>query len=253
MGVDGDLLGGLTPEELQIGRVVAYHFGPTSAADMTVQAEHRVGGGHHHVQVVRDHQHRAAVSCAYRADQRIELGLPGDVHALHGFVEQQQLGVAQQRARQQQTLQFTAGDRCDRCLQQALNPHLGCHLVHTCHVALCHLQETTRRKRQRGIDLQLLRHVADAQPLAPPDTAGGRLCEADQDLQQSGLARAVRADQREDLFLVQAQRNVFKNGLRTGTIRDISGFQQKRTAHAYARDAPGARSRGKGWIVVAGD
>jgi hypothetical protein len=52
---------------------------------------------------------------------------------------------------------------------------------------------------------------------------------------------------------VQAQRDVFKNGLRTGTIRDIPGFQQKRTAHAYARDAPGARSRRKGWIVVAGD
>ena len=84
MGVDGDLLGGLTPEELQIGRVVAYHFGPTSAADMTVQAEHRVGGGHHHVQVVRDHQHRAAVSCAYLADQRIELGLPGDVRVDKG-------------------------------------------------------------------------------------------------------------------------------------------------------------------------
>ena len=56
------------------------------------------------------HQHhRNSFAAAYRLDEGTDRGLAGDVEAVEGFIEQQQLGAADQGLRDEQALLFTAG------------------------------------------------------------------------------------------------------------------------------------------------
>ena len=92
--VDRQALGVLA-EQLDERRVAADLLGVAGAAYVTVEAHHLVGGAHHQVQVVGNHQHAAAVAVAQACNQAIQLGLPGDINALYRFVEHQQFRFAQ--------------------------------------------------------------------------------------------------------------------------------------------------------------
>ncbi|MNG27751.1 hypothetical protein D3C84_1129160 [compost metagenome] len=59
------------------------------AADVAIQADHLVGGAHHQVQIVRNHQHAATVTVTQAGDQAIEFGLASHVYALYRFIEHQ--------------------------------------------------------------------------------------------------------------------------------------------------------------------
>ncbi|MOA39602.1 hypothetical protein D3C78_1614000 [compost metagenome] len=67
-----------------------------------------------------NHQHAAAVAVAQARDQAVQLGLPGHVDALHRFVEDQQLRLAQQGSGQQNALHFTARDALYRAVDDLL-------------------------------------------------------------------------------------------------------------------------------------
>ena len=75
-----------------------------------------------------------------------------------------------------------------------------------------HQQEKTQhRQRQRRINLQLLRHVADTQARTPPDLAAAGLQQAEHDTHQAGLARTVGANQGHDLAALDAEIDAFEH------------------------------------------
>src|SRR6185437_4101762 len=98
VGVDGEAVD-RRAEERAIGGIAAHRVGMATAADVMIEADDAVGGGHHQMQVVRHQQHAAAPRVTQAPDEGEELGLAGDVDALHRLVEHQQLGLAQQRPR----------------------------------------------------------------------------------------------------------------------------------------------------------
>ncbi|MNG17495.1 hypothetical protein D3C84_1014870 [compost metagenome] len=64
-------------------------------ADVTVEADHLIGGAHDQMQIVGHHQHAAAVTITQSGDQAVQLGLPRHVDALYRLVEHQQFRLAQ--------------------------------------------------------------------------------------------------------------------------------------------------------------
>ena len=82
--IDGEALGVLA-EQFDKGWVAADLLRVAGAADMAVEANHLIGGAHHQMQIVRDHQHAAAMALAQSRDQPIQLGLAGDRVVDGGF------------------------------------------------------------------------------------------------------------------------------------------------------------------------
>nr|AAD00241.1 glucose-binding protein [Pseudomonas putida] len=193
-------LGAVLPNSSTNAGSTADLLGVVRAAHVTVQAHHLVGGAHHQVQVVGHHQHAAAMAVAQAGDEVVQLGLADHVHTLHRFVENQHLGFAQQGAGQQHALYLVAGNGLDRADDDLFGAHFlqrrqGCGAVYAGHQA----QEAQHRQRQRGIDLNLLRHVANAQLRLAPYFATVRLEQPEYGAHQGGLARPVGADQGDDL------------------------------------------------------
>ena len=75
-------------------------IGVAGAAHVTVQTDHVVGGRHHQMQVVRNHQDSAVALISNVGDQLVEFHLPVNIDPLHRLVEHQQIRVAHQRSRQ---------------------------------------------------------------------------------------------------------------------------------------------------------
>ena len=109
MRVDGDRLRRARAEQAQIFRVQRHGLGRAVAADMAVHADHRVGLGHHHMQVMRDEENAAAGALADSADEIIERNLARKIDALHWLVQHEQLGFSHQRPRDQRPLKLAAG------------------------------------------------------------------------------------------------------------------------------------------------
>ena len=97
--IDGQTLG-VFAKHFDKCRIVADLLGVARTAHMAIQANHLIGGTHHQMQVVGDHQHAAAVAVAQPGNQAVQLGLAADIHALYRFIEHQQLRFTQQRTGQ---------------------------------------------------------------------------------------------------------------------------------------------------------
>ncbi len=222
-------------EQLDEGRVAADLLRVPRAADVAIEADHLIGGAHHQVQVVGDHQHTAAVAVAQHTDQPVQLGLAGDVDALHRFVEYQQLRLAQQRAGEQHALHLAAGN----LLQRAVDHMLGADFTQRCEGTGAvdtgyQAQEAQHRQGQGGVDVQLLRHVADAQLRLAPDLAAIGLEQAEHGAHQGGLAGTVGADQGDDLAAMHLQLRAFQHILVGEAHMDVIQPQQY-LAHAAFR------------------
>ncbi|VFT48114.1 Uncharacterised protein [Pseudomonas aeruginosa] len=218
-------------EQLDEGRVAADLLGVPGAADMAVQADHLVGGAHHQVQVVGDHQHTAAVAVAQFADEAVEFGLAGDVDALHRLVEHQQLGLAQQGAGQQHALQFATGNALQRALQHVRRADLAQRRQRLLAPDPGYqAEEAQYAERQGGVDVEFLRHVADGQPRPSPDLADVRLEQAEHAAYQGGLAGAVGADQGDDLAGLDGQVDIAQHRLAVEGHADL-GQPHQRVVH----------------------
>ena len=112
-------------EQRQIFRMPGYRFGLARAADMTIEADHRIGRRHDEVEIVRNQQHAAAAPVAESADPPIELGLAADIDALRRLVHHQKIGLRQQGARKQQPLELAAGQILHRALGKMPDAELG--------------------------------------------------------------------------------------------------------------------------------
>ena len=166
--IDGESARGLRAEQAHVFRMLRHRLRHARAADVTVEADDAVAARHDDVQVVRDEQHAEAGLVAQAPDQGVELGLAHVVDALHRLVEHQQAGLARQRAGQHDALQFAA-----RQLAKLLITHVaGIDLAEDVADAFRALaraqhQEALDRHRDDGVDVEALRHIADAQILAP--------------------------------------------------------------------------------------
>ena len=78
------------------------------ATDMAIQAQHPIRGGHHHMQVMTDHQHGKVHFGADLFDLAIKRGSTGLIEALRGFIQDQDVGITQQCPRQQHPLKLPA-------------------------------------------------------------------------------------------------------------------------------------------------
>ncbi|MCY1415037.1 hypothetical protein D9M71_305050 [compost metagenome] len=185
-----------------------------------------------------NHQHAAAVAVAQAGNQAVQLGLAGDVDALHRFVEYQQFRFAQQRPGQQYTLHLTAGNALDRAVDDLFGADfLQCRQRRRAVNAGYQAQKTQDRKRQGGIDLKLLRHVADAQPWLAPDLAGMRLEQAQHGAHQGGFAGTIGADQGDDLSGLHGQVDAVEYRL-AGEAHAHLFEANQRIAHQALRQLP---------------
>ena len=57
VGIDRHVAGHLRAKQSEIFGVAAYSLGMATTADMVVEAEHTVGGRHHHVKIMGHHEH----------------------------------------------------------------------------------------------------------------------------------------------------------------------------------------------------
>ena len=89
--------------------MLGHRLGNARAADVTVEADDAVAARHDDVQIVRHEQHAEATLVAKACDQVVELGLAGEVDALHRLVEHQQIGIAKERASEHHALQLAPG------------------------------------------------------------------------------------------------------------------------------------------------
>ena len=125
------------------------------------------------MQVVGDHQDRDAAVIVQMMQQSVEREAAANVHAGERFVEQEQVGVVQQRVGDEDALKLAAGEPPETAIDQMLRPDLG-----QLHSGLradgfragieprARFREAQRekfrdRERQRGIERELLRHVPD--------------------------------------------------------------------------------------------
>src|SRR3954454_9037369 len=107
VGVERHRLGGRS-EERAIGGVARHRARRAAAADVAVEADDAVGGGHDEVEVVADQENAAAARAADTGDEVVELGLAAAVDALDRLVEDEEVGLAQEGAREEDALPLAA-------------------------------------------------------------------------------------------------------------------------------------------------
>ncbi|AML51384.1 hypothetical protein RC74_09075 [Falsihalocynthiibacter arcticus] len=73
-----------------------YDIGCSVAAHMTVETDDAIGGGHHNMQVVADHQNGTSELRAHVLDLLVKRGGPGLIETLCGFVENKQVWFMEQ-------------------------------------------------------------------------------------------------------------------------------------------------------------
>lgn len=81
----------------------------STATDMAIQAYNRIGGCHHHMQIVRDHEDATTGLVPDLANQLVKRRLPGKIHALNGLIQNQQVRISGNRTGEKRALKFTAG------------------------------------------------------------------------------------------------------------------------------------------------
>ena len=224
-------------EKLDEGRITADLLGMARAADMVVEADNLVGRAHDQVEIMGHHQYAATVALAQAGDEAVKLGLPGHVDALNRLVEHKQRRGAEQGARQQHTLQLTTGN----ALQRAIDHTLGAYFFQCRHCSSAvdtrhQPQESPYRQRQRSVDLQLLRHVADRQPGLAPNRSAAGFHQAENTAHQRCLASTIGADERDNFAGAQGQVHILQNILLAESNRDVLQRDQ-RVAHAALHPA----------------
>ncbi len=212
MGVDGYAAPCLHAEQGKIFGMLAHHLGVSRAADMMVETDHLVCRFHHHVEIVGNHQHAAAVAIAHGGDKPIKLRLADHIDPLERLIEHQKIGPAQQRPSEKNTPPLAAGDALNRGVDQMP----GADLVKDVSDAVARRaagqgQEAGHRKGHAVIHLHALRHVADAKPAAAKYASPAGREKPDDDPHQGRFAGPVGTDERHNLAVMNREIHALKN------------------------------------------
>src|SRR5690606_10860581 len=111
--VDGPGLRGARAAEREVLRAAADALRASAAADVSVETDDGVGLRHPHVQVVRYEEDAAARLVPYAHDEFVQCDLAGEVDALQGFVEHEQVGAPSDGAGEQGALELPAREPMD--------------------------------------------------------------------------------------------------------------------------------------------
>jgi hypothetical protein len=98
MRIGRDHARGLGAEKLGKFRVLLHIFRPALTADMTIETDDVVAFSHYHVQVMAHHENAAAMGFANSGNQFVKFHFTNEIHGLDRFIENQQIGLAQQRS-----------------------------------------------------------------------------------------------------------------------------------------------------------
>ena len=107
VGVDRELAGSGT-EQPKVRWIPGHCLRRPGAAHVVIEAHHVIGGGHHKMQVVRNHEDPATVGITDPFDQGVEIRLAIQVDPLYRFVQCQKIRISQQRPSKQGALQLAA-------------------------------------------------------------------------------------------------------------------------------------------------
>ena len=188
--------------------------------------------GEQRVHVVRRQEHRDLVLAGQLAEHGDDLLLAAQVEVGKRLVEQEQLRPGDQRVRDQHPLLLTAGQLADPGVGVPVGADIGERRIDQFPALPRREAESepvpvkAKRHHVAGaqrhvlVDDELLRHVADGGPVLvvqcltvqgltvdehPP---ARRLDQAEDDPEQRGLARAVRADDPGEVALLERERDV---------------------------------------------
>ena len=181
---------------------------------------------HDDVQVVADEQHADPARLPQPPDERVELGLAGVVDAAHRLVEDEEVGVAQQRARKHDALQLAARELRELLIDDALRADLGEHVRDRRSRRPAEREEARHRHRDRAIEVEPLRGVADAQAGASVHDTGVGRHEPEQHAHERRLAGAVGPDQRDDLARPDVDRHVEQQGAAVALQGQATGGEE---------------------------
>ncbi len=133
---------------------------------------------------------------AQLVDKIVERHLAVDVNTLGRFIQHQQLRTVEQGAGQQYALRFAAGELLHRRIDQMPRLHAlqrWQDVVFT--GARAQTQEAANGQRQRGVQMQFLRHIADAQACVTLDNTLCRCYQPENHPHKGRFAGAVGAQQ----------------------------------------------------------
>lgn len=114
VGVVGEGEGDFLAEEVGEGFGAADLVGAAFATDVAVEADDAGGRGHHEMQIVGDEKDGAASGLVDFFEVAVEVELALHVDALDGFVEHEQVGLAQEGAGEEGALPLAAGEGLER-------------------------------------------------------------------------------------------------------------------------------------------
>ena len=207
-----------------------------------VQVHDARGDPVHEAPVVADEQQRTAEF----TQQRLQPFDGGDVQMVGGFIQQQQLGLHGQRARQQCAPPPATGEilvpRRRRRAPAAKAPSrrgLGSPSSPACPWAVT-LPLTTSSHRGIGDGHDVLLQHGEARAGAQPDLAGIRQLRAAHQPQQRALALAVATDDADAFAGLDLQRSLREQRARAEGERDIVEAQDRRHGVTSRRTADGA-------------
>ena len=108
VGVDGQRTRRRRAKQREIFGTCADRMRRAATTDMAIQADDRVGFGHHHMQVMGDQQNAATRRIANGADQVVKRDFTGKIDTLHRLIQNQKVWLADNSTRHQRPLKLPA-------------------------------------------------------------------------------------------------------------------------------------------------
>ncbi|GBF25949.1 hypothetical protein MnTg02_00985 [bacterium MnTg02] len=167
---------------------------------MTVETNHPIGFSHDNMQIMGNQQNSALQPIANGSNKLIKSDLTGKIHALHGFVQNQEIRFTDDRPRHQRALELAARQGLNRCIYEMADADgvkRSFDLVGPMRIGQCH--EPGDRQGQRWINRQSLRHIADTQPVRLGNGSGGQRNQPQNRFRSGAFSTSIRTNERDDL------------------------------------------------------
>ena len=197
------------------------------AAHPAVEAEDAVARRQHEMEIVAHEQDAAAPPLARIGNEPVEFDLPGEIDPGERLVEHEEVGIPEERPRQQQTMELPARKRPHLTVAGTRKSHLGepCLELRTPERP-GEAEKAGCRERQRRIEIEPLRCIADDDAGPAPDASPVGPGEAQEHAHERRLSGAVGSDQSHDLAAGDLDVYVFEKRPTAAMNRDVAGAKQ---------------------------
>ena len=181
------------------------------------------------MQVVANQQHAAATRVSKPRNQGVKLGLASEIDAANGLVEHKQIRLSQKRASENHALQLAAGDARQLAIADVAGANFGQYTTEVDILGrLAEGQEAFDRQRHGVVDVEALRHIADAGIGAADQHPVMGTLEPEKQADKGRLARTIRADQGDDLLGTNVDVDVIQHAAAVAAQRQSAAADQGR-------------------------